>query len=213
MPSTRNRTALYGLVGSIFISGTGIGSLLPILPLYLRERGASYALLGVIVGASLFAQAIGQWPAGLLAERFGRREMMVIGLVVAAAASISFLLPLSVEWLIALRFVQGLGFAAAIPAELASVADVVPPAQLGRAYGWDSGAQQAGFIGGPAIGGFLALFGRWTVFAVTRAARLGAAAVIAVTLRTSPSGHAEAGPRLTMSGPPRARSAAITGPP
>ena len=98
MPSTRNRTALYGLVGSIFISGTGIGSLLPILPLYLRERGASYALLGVIVGASLFAQAIGQWPAGLLAERFGRREMMVIGLVVAAAASISFLLPLSVEW-------------------------------------------------------------------------------------------------------------------
>src|SRR3989442_11814724 len=104
MQPARRRTALAGILAAVFVSGTGIGSLLPILPLYLRERGASYALLGVIVGASLFAQAIGQWPAGLLAERFGRREMMVIGLVVAAAASISFLLPLSVEWLIALRF-------------------------------------------------------------------------------------------------------------
>src|SRR5690348_14195 len=113
MPSTTNRTALFGLIGSIFISGTGIGSFLPILPLYLRDRGASYALLGVIVGASLFAQAIGQWPAGLLAERYGNRQMMVIGLVVAAIASIAFVLPLSVGWLIAIRFVQGLGFAAA----------------------------------------------------------------------------------------------------
>jgi len=149
--------------------------------LHLRDRDRLIAA----DTASLPAQAIGQWPAGLLAERFGRREMMVIGLVVAAAASISFLLPLSVEWLIALRFVQGLGFAAAIPAELASVADVVPPAQLGRAYGWVSGAQQAGFIGGPAIGGFLAVFGRWTVFAVTGAALLAAAAVVFATVRTS----------------------------
>src|SRR5207302_1532472 len=157
----------------------------------------------------LFAQAIGQWPAGLLAERFGRRKMMVIGLVVAAGASISFLLPLSVEWLIALRFVQGLGFAAAIPAQLASVADVVPPAQLGRAYGWVSGAQQAGYIGGPAIGGFLAVFGRWTVFAVTGAALLAAAAVIAVTLRTSSRVRVDNVPRLAVSGPSRAKAAVI----
>src|SRR6266513_341639 len=74
MPSTRNRTALFGIVGAIFVSGTGIGSLLPILPLYLRDRGASYALVGVIVGSALVAQALGQWPAGLLAERFGHRR-------------------------------------------------------------------------------------------------------------------------------------------
>jgi DHA1 family multidrug resistance protein-like MFS transporter len=185
VPKTTNRTALFGLVGSIFVSGTGIGSLLPVLPLYLRERGASYALVGVIVGAALIAQAIGQWPAGLLTERVGRREMMVIGLTVAALASVAFVLPLSVEWLIALRFVQGLGFAAAIPAELAAVAEVVPPEQLGRAYGWVAGAQQAGFIFGPAIGGFLAVFGRWTVFTVTGVALLAAALVVALTLGRS----------------------------
>jgi len=191
------------------VSGTGIGSLLPILPLYLRERGASYGLVGVIVGAALVAQAIGQWPAGLLAERIGPKTMMIGGLVVAAAASLTFIIPLPIEWLIVLRVVQGLGFAAVIPAQLAAVADVVPRASLGRAYGWVSGAQQAGYIGGPAIGGFLAVFGRWTVFAVTGAALLAAAAVITVTLRTSHRAHADAVPRLTLRGPSRARSAVI----
>jgi DHA1 family multidrug resistance protein-like MFS transporter len=206
---SESRSALFGIVAGIFVSGTGIGSLLPILPLYLRERGASYGLVGVIVGAALVAQAIGQWPAGLLAERVGAKAMMIGGLVVAAAASVTFIIPLPIGWLVVLRVVQGLGFAAVIPAQLAAVADVVPRASLGRAYGWVSGAQQAGFIGGPAIGGFLAVFGRWTVFAVTGAALLAAAAVIAVTLRTSPRVHADTIPRFTMSGPSRAKSAVI----
>ncbi len=209
MRPTESRSALFGIVAGIFVSGTGIGSLLPILPLYLRERGASYALVGVIVGAALVAQAIGQWPAGILAERVGAKAMMIGGLVVSAAASVTFIIPLPIEWLIVLRFVQGLGFAAVIPAELAAVADVVPRAKLGRAYGWVSGAQQAGYIGGPAIGGFLAVFGRWTVFAVTGAALLAAAAVIAVTLKTSPRVHSDTVPRLTMSGPSRAKAAVI----
>ena len=209
MRQSESRSALFGIVAGIFVSGTGIGSLLPILPLYLRERGASYGLVGVIVGAALFAQAIGQWPAGILAERVGAKAMMIGGLVVAAAASLTFIIPLPIEWLIVLRLVQGLGFAAVIPAQLAAVADVVPRASLGRAYGWVSGAQQAGYIGGPAIGGFLAVFGRWTVFTVTGVALLAAAAVIAVTLRTSPRVHADNMPRLTMSGPSRAKSAVI----
>jgi MFS family permease len=185
MLRSRPRTALYGIVAAVFVSGTGIGSLLPILPLFLRERGASYSFVGVIVGAALVAQAAGQWPAGWLAERVGRREMMVAGLLVAAAASLMFLLPLPVEWLVVVRFVQGLGFAAAAPAEVAAVADVVPPAELGRAYGWVAAARQSGLIVGPAIGGLLAVFGRWTVFAVTGAALAAAALVAALTLGRS----------------------------
>jgi DHA1 family multidrug resistance protein-like MFS transporter len=162
----------------------------------------------VIVGAALVPQALGQWPAGRLAERFGARAMMIGGLVVAAVASLAFLVHVPVAWLVAFRFVQGVGFAAVIPAELAAVADVVPRARLGRAYGWVSGAQQAGFIAGPAIGGFLAVFGRWTVFAVTGAALLAAAGVVAVTVRTSSRTHVETSlPRLSLRGPSRTRAA------
>src|ERR1700674_4292407 len=146
MPATRSRRALYGIVAAVFVSGTGIGSLLPILPLFLRERGASYSFVGVIVGAALVAQAVGQWPAGWLAERIGRREMMVAGLLVAAAASLTFLLPLPVEWLVAGRVGPGLRVAAPAPAEVAAVADVVPPAELGRAYGWVAAARPAGLV-------------------------------------------------------------------
>src|SRR5437773_750010 len=88
MRPTESRSALFGIVAGIFVSGTGIGSLLPILPLYLRERGASYALVGVIVGSALLAQAIRQWPAGILAERVCAAAMMVGCLVVAAAAAV-----------------------------------------------------------------------------------------------------------------------------
>jgi MFS family permease len=178
----RPNAALYGIVAAVFISGTGIGSLLPVLPLYLRDRGSSYSLLGVIVGASLVAQAVGQWPAGWLSERVGRKEIMVAGLLVSAISSLLFVVPMSVEWLIALRFLQGLGFAAAAPAELAAVADAVPSNELGVAYGWVSGARQAGYILGPAIGGFLAVFGRWTVFVVTGIALLGGALVVAIAV-------------------------------
>lgn len=182
MRAGRRRTALAGIVAAVFLSGTGIGSILPILPLFLRERGASYGLVGVIVGAALVAQAVGQWPAGWLADRVGRRGLMVAGLLVAAAASLVFVLPLSVGWLIVLRFIQGLGFAAAAPAERAAVADVVPAAELGVAYGWLSAARQSGLIVGPALGGGLAVFGRWTVFVTTAAALAVAALVAAVAL-------------------------------
>jgi MFS family permease len=181
----RARAALYGIVAAVFISGTGIGSLLPVLPLFLRERGASYAFVGVIVGASLVAQAIGQWPAGWLTERLGRKQMMVGGLLLAAVSSLLFVLPLPIQWLVVLRFVQGLGFAAAAPAEVAAVADAVPPEELGVAYGWVSGARQAGFIVGPAIGGLLAVFGRWSVFVATGIALIGAAVVVAFVLGPS----------------------------
>ena len=180
--SAARRAALWGIVAAVFTAGTGVGSILPILPLFLRERGASYALTGIVVSASLVAQAIGQWPAGWLADRIGRRELMVGGLLLTAAASLAFVLPLSVAWLIGLRFLQGLGVAAAAPAERAAVADITPPEELGVAYGWLSAARIGGLIAGPALGGTLAVFGRWTVFVMTAAVLVVAALVAGVAL-------------------------------
>ena len=211
MKQARPRTALYGIVAAVFVSGTGIGSILPILPLYLRERGASYSLVGVIVAASLIAQAIGQWPAGWLADRFGRRETMVAGLLVAAATSLVFVLPLSIGWLVTLRFLQGLGFATATPAERAVVADVVPSDELGVAYAWLSGARQSGLIAGPAIGGLLAVFGRSTVFVATGIALAAAALVAAAALGPTarPTARAGADALVRQAWSPRARRALL----
>jgi MFS family permease len=176
------RFALWGVVATAFVSETGVGSILPILPLYLRDRGSSFALVGIVVSASMLAQGIGQWPAGWLSDRIGRRALMVSGLLASAIASFLFIVPMPVGALVALRVVQGLGFAAAMPAQRAAVADLVPPSELGLAYGWLAGARMSGLIVGPALGGVLAVFGRWTVFVVTGGALAAGALVALATL-------------------------------
>ena len=207
------RTALWGIIAAVFLVGTGVGSVLPILPLFLRERGGSYAMVGVVVGANLVAQFIGQYPAGRLSDRFGRAPLMIGGLVVAAAAIAAFALPLSIGWLIGLRFVQGLGAAAFRPGSRAVVADLVPEGERGIAYGWLSGADMGGLIIGPALGGVLAVFGRAVVFEVTGLALLLAAVVVAFALdpRRAPVTSvpiASAGPSGEMR---RASAAAVRG--
>ena len=176
------RTALWGIIAAVFLVGTGVGSVLPILPLFLRERGSSYAMVGIVVGANLVAQFIGQYPAGRLSDRLGRAPLMIGGLLVAGAAIAAFALPLSMGWLIGLRFIQGLGAAAFRPGSRAVVADLVPEAERGIAYGWLSGADMGGLIFGPALGGLLAAFGRVTVFEATGLAMLLAAVVVAFAL-------------------------------
>jgi DHA1 family multidrug resistance protein-like MFS transporter len=184
VPATRKarRRALWGIIAAVFLVGTAVGSVLPILPLFLRERGSSYGLIGIIVGANLVAQFIGQYPAGRLSDRFGRAPLMIGGLVVAGLAIAAFALPLSIGWLLGLRFIQGLGAAAFRPGSRAAVADLVPEGERGIAYGWLSGADMAGLIVGPALGGILAVFGRATVFEATGIALVLAAAVVAVAL-------------------------------
>jgi DHA1 family multidrug resistance protein-like MFS transporter len=190
VPANRKarRRALWGIIAAVFLVGTGVGSVLPILPLFLRERGSSYALVGIIVGANLVAQFIGQYPAGRLSDRFGRAPLMIGGLVVASLAIAAFALPLSIGWLIALRFIQGLGAAAFRPGSRAAVADLVPEGERGIAYGWLAGADMAGLIVGPALGGVLAVFGRATVFEATGFAILLAAIVVALALGREPDG-------------------------
>ena len=200
--STRRarRTALWGIVAAVFLVGTGVGSVLPILPLFLRERGGSYAMVGVVVGANLVAQFIAQYPAGRLSDRVGRAPLMIGGLLVAGAAIAAFALPLSIGWLIGLRFIQGLGAAAFRPGARALVADLVPEGERGIAYGWLSGADTAGLIFGPALGGVLAVFGRAVVFEVTGLAMLLAAVVVAFALDVR---------RPSSTAPPIARAATV----
>jgi len=199
--STRRarRTALWGIIAAVFLVGTGVGSVLPILPLFLRERGGSYAMVGIVVGANLVAQFIAQYPAGRLSDRVGRAPLMIGGLVLAGMAIAAFALPLSIGWMIGLRFIQGIGAAAFRPGARAAVADLVPEGERGIAYGWISGADMGGLIFGPALGGVLAVFGRAVIFEVTGLAMLLAAVVVAFALDVR---------RLSITTPPIASAAA-----
>lgn len=176
------RTGRWGIITATFIVMTGAGSIFPVLPLYLGDRGASFALTGLVVSAYLVGLFLGQYPAGSIADRIGRRPVMVGGLLVAAIFTAAMVLPAGIIWLIGFRFLGGLGASAYFPASRAMLADLVPEVERGAAYGWLSSARLAGFVSGPAIGGLLALGGRQTVFEATAVVLVLAAVVIIVAL-------------------------------
>ena len=165
--------------------------MVPVLPLYLRDRGVGLAAVGLVVGVMFVASLLAQYPAGRLADRFGRRRFIVGGALLFAVANAGFLLPLPVPALLLLRVLAGLGVAAFLPSATALVADLSPPHRRGRAYGWLQAARIGGLTAGPALGGLVALAGRQHVFEITTLLELVAAGILWVALPAGAGRHAE----------------------
>jgi MFS transporter, DHA1 family, multidrug resistance protein len=96
-----------------------------------------------------------QYPAGRMADRFGRRPVLVVGLLMYAAGSFLFLAPVGPAVDVALRALQGAGSGAAEVASLAMVASAVELRRRGRAFASIYGAQLAAMAIGPLLGSLL----------------------------------------------------------
>ena len=136
------------LVVVVFLEWLGATSVLPLLPLYLKNKGATPAMTGAVMAAYFVGSVVFQYVAGRFADRFGRRPILIAGLAAYAAACLGFLLPMTPLAYGALRFVQGGAAGAVEVATLATVALVVPAAQRGRASSRIYAAQ----LGGAAFG-------------------------------------------------------------
>ena len=157
------------LAVTTFLLWLGASAILPLLPEYLRHRGATDALVGVVM-ASYFAAALGcQYPAGRLADRVGRRPVLVGGLLTYAMGSFGFLAPVGPAADIALRALQGAGAGAAEVAALAMVAGTVPLGRRGRAFASIYGAQLAALAVGPLVGSLIGLSAMSIVFCMAGA--------------------------------------------
>jgi DHA1 family bicyclomycin/chloramphenicol resistance-like MFS transporter len=123
-----------------------------------------------------FAFGFGQMLMGPLSDRFGRRPVLIGGLLMYLAATLASIGAPSIELLIALRVLQGLGMAAGTVCARAMVRDLYEP-QQGAAM-LARGLSGLGVIAlvGPLLGGVLASAGGW------RAAMAACAVFCAVTL-------------------------------
>jgi DHA1 family multidrug resistance protein-like MFS transporter len=136
----------------VFLEWLGAGAIIPLFPLYLKQHGASPSLIGLTMSAFFLAGLLTQFPAGRLADRIGRRPVLIGGLILYAAACLAFILPLSAWGFIALRFVQGGAAGAVEVASLALVSSNVPIEKRGRAISRIFSAQLAGTAVGPLLG-------------------------------------------------------------
>lgn len=151
----RNRT-LLAVSFAVCATYTGIGMVVPVRVLYAESRGASLAIIGAMASSYLISNFLFQYPSGWIADRWGRKPIMIFSLFFQAVLSFVYLLIVDPVLFVLLRFAEGAAAAAFLPSARALVSDAVPVERRGEAYGVFSAFFNVGFLLGPAIGGFLA---------------------------------------------------------
>jgi EmrB/QacA subfamily drug resistance transporter len=136
------------------------------LPAIRREFGASASELQWVVTAYLLALAVFMLVAGRLADHVGRRRTFLAGLVVFAAGSMLCAVAPGLPWLIAFRFLQGIGGAIVQPLALEVTTRAVRADQRGWAIGTLAAGGTSFLVFGPLISGvLLAASWRWIFIA------------------------------------------------
>lgn len=150
-----NKAALYILMFNMFITMGSVGLIIPVMPEYLKLFGVAGQVLGMLVAIFAFAQFVFSPISGNLSDRYGRKNLIVFGLIVAGIAQITFGLSTEVWMLFIARFLGGLGSAFIAPPIMAFVADITTYEERGKGMGMIGASMSLGFMIGPGIGGFL----------------------------------------------------------
>ncbi|OPA78340.1 MFS transporter [Paenibacillus selenitireducens] len=155
----KNRGAILLLMFNIFLVFTGIGLVIPIMPTYMAELHISGSTVGMLVAAFSLTQLLCSPVAGRLSDTYGRKKVIVIGMVIFAISEGLFGFANTPVLLFASRMLGGVGAALIMPAVMAYTADVTTDEERAKGMGLINAAITTGFIIGPGIGGYIAEFG------------------------------------------------------
>ncbi|HLO88468.1 MAG TPA: MFS transporter [Nostocaceae cyanobacterium] len=148
----RNLLMLFA-AGLLFWSS--LASLLPTLPLYIEDIGANKQQIGIVMGSFAIGMLVFRPQCGVLADRRGRKFVLLIGVLVAAIAPLGYLAVKSIIFLIVIRAFHGISIAAFTTGYSALVADLAPEHRRGEIIGYLSLVNPVGTAIGPALGGYL----------------------------------------------------------
>ena len=155
MNNKTNKVALFMLMFNLFIVMGGIGLIVPVMPSYLETFNAGGQILGYLIGIFAFAQFIFSPVAGNMSDRYGRKPLILCGLIIYGISYIIFALAPNITISLLARFLSGLGAAFVVPPIMAYVADITTPTERGKGMGLLGAAISLGFAIGPGIGGVL----------------------------------------------------------
>jgi MFS family permease len=140
---------------SLFLWGIGEGLFFYLQPVYLTQLGAGAVQVGFILGLAGAAMAITHIPAGIVADRFGRKTIMVVAWLFGAVASVLMFLATDLRLFVAALVLYSL--TAFVMSPLSSyVTAARGPWSVGRALTGVAAAFSAGSVIGPVTGGLLA---------------------------------------------------------
>jgi len=151
---SKQRSALYLIFLTVFIDLIGFGIVIPVLPLYAKDFGATAMTNGWLVGIYSAMQFLASPLLGKLSDRVGRRPVLLFSLL---GTSLGFFImggATTLAWLFAARIIDGIS-GGNISTAQAYLADITKPEDRSKAMGLIGAAFGLGFIFGPAIGGVL----------------------------------------------------------
>jgi YNFM family putative membrane transporter len=161
--SAAHRSAKWAL----FVGGFAVFAMFygpqPLLPLFGTAFGLSAAQASGVLSATAGAMAIGLIPAGLLAQRFGPKPVMLSAIVLGALCSLSCAVAPTYAWLIALRALLGLCLAGLPAVASAWLAEELDAKALGQAVGLIIAGNAAGGMSSRLVCGLLADWVGWRV--------------------------------------------------
>jgi MFS family permease len=129
------------------------GALIPTVPLYVAgPLGGDEVAVGVVVGAFAVTALLFRPWAGSLADRRGRRFVMLVGMILFGSSVAGYLVADSIAAMVVMRLATGAGAAFFFVGAATAVTDLAPPTRRGEAVSFFSLALYAGVGAGPVIG-------------------------------------------------------------
>lgn len=182
------------IVAALFIDAIGSTLLFPFFALYITEKfNVGMTQAGILLGMSSLFGLIGSVVGGALADRFGRRNLILFGLVFSAVSSLSLGLVDSLSAMYPLMIFVGLLSSVSHPAHDAMIADILPDKQRQEGFGILRVVGNLSWIIGPTIGGFLANINFFYLFLIDAVISCIVAAIIFRAIpETKPEPHAHA---------------------
>ncbi|GIN90254.1 tetracycline resistance MFS efflux pump [Siminovitchia terrae] len=147
------KKALPILFAVMFFVMVGFGIIIPVLPFYAEEMGASPAELGLLMAVYSLMQLLFAPMWGRVSDRIGRKPVMMIGIFGLAISFFMMALSSSLWMLFVARVIGGFLSSANMPTVMAYVADITSEEDRGKGMGIIGASIGLGFILGPAIGG------------------------------------------------------------
>lgn len=150
-----------------FIDALGSTILFPFFSLYVTQKfGVGMMQAGILLGLNSFFALVGSTVGGALTDRFGRRRLILFGLVFSALSSLALGLATSIQIMYPLIVIVGLLASVAHPAHEAMLADILPEAKRQEGYGILRVVFNYAWIFGTAMGGLIAARSFFALFVI-----------------------------------------------
>ena len=134
----------------------GMSIVSPIISLYAQSFGVSLAVASLAITAHAFGRFIADIPAGIAADRYGRRPVMIIGSILVMVTAFLNASASDFGFYLVYRFLEGVGSGMWMTSRQTLLADILKPEERGRIMGYFHAFMLIGQSAGPVIGGFVA---------------------------------------------------------